>query len=160
MRDFISDKNNNAKVREIMKPYIEVVYRDCMNTLMLNINEKFVGYEEDKKIARYRKNKDFVTRFPEFTYLFGAYPTNHIILVDAPMLVEYDGLGQANCNVVYIDAPTEVCVKRIVERDNISMLDAMQRINTQMTFEEFEVKYTMKRNQTGFGNYAKRKYSE
>ena len=61
--------------------------------------------------------------------------SNGIIFVEMPLLFEtkdYENLGE----VIVIYAPKELCLSRLMQRNNLSEAEALQRLNAQMDIEE------------------------
>lgn len=58
------------------------------------------------------------------------------VLVDAAVLVEHDVMTVVNNQIIHVVADTDVCIQRIMARDNISAYDAVVRLSSQLTSDD------------------------
>ncbi len=63
------------------------------------------------------------------------YSNEEIIFLDAPLLFETN-LDKLCDKIIVIDAYEDIRINRIIKRDNISKVDALNRINSQMPLEQ------------------------
>lgn len=79
----------------------------------------------------------------------------HIAIIDAPMLFE-SGIDKRCDIIIGIVANDDVCVKRIMERDNISQSQAVARLSNQKSIEFFyENCHIIIENQSTLEDYEK-----
>jgi dephospho-CoA kinase len=62
--------------------------------------------------------------------------TDHVVVLDVPLLVESTGDGYPMAGVIVVDAPVEVAVARLVEQRGMSRDDALARIAVQASREQ------------------------
>jgi dephospho-CoA kinase len=62
--------------------------------------------------------------------------TDHVVVLDIPLLVESTGSGYPLAGVIVVDAPVEAAVARLVSQRGMSEEDARARIAAQATRQE------------------------
>jgi dephospho-CoA kinase len=62
--------------------------------------------------------------------------TDHVVVLDIPLLVESQGSAYPMAGLIVVDAPVEVAVERLVHQRGMPEGDARARIATQATREE------------------------
>jgi dephospho-CoA kinase len=104
--------NNGALNRRILAP---IVFNDKEKLLILNkISHKHIRAEIEK----------IITSLPEET----------VVLLDAPTLFE-SGIDEMCDLIIGVVASDEICVSRIVKRDNITEEEAKLRLANQYSLE-------------------------
>ena len=121
LKSFLENKSNNKYVRQLMKPFIDIQYRKALKCI---IDTDDNTYETDSKVLP----KKFRTIISE---LSGEQPIKCIVL-DAPMLIEYNNLNRVNNIIINISVSDETSIKRIIKRDNLTKQQAIGRLSCQI----------------------------
>lgn len=139
MRKFIEDEDNNRFLRELLKPFIDIKYREALKKESIkkpqlpNLPIKYF-----KMIEQYEHPSDV-----------------NIVALDAPMLLEYNGLSRVNNMIINIATPDEICVERIMDRDRITEEQAKARHIRQLSSDEIKKLVEIAISKSGYGHYNK-----
>lgn len=121
LRKFIESELNNNAVREVMKPFIDIQYRNALRSIIRNTD-----MDIDHSFAYTNLPSEMQAE------LYTIKPNVRVIALDAPMLLEYNGLSRVNNMVINVVAPSNVCVERIMKRDGLTKEQADARHRRQI----------------------------
>ncbi len=132
LRSFLEHKSNNDFVREVMKPFIDIRYRNELRRMLTASN----GTSLFDMVYSFNDNNKVINSLPIYMSeqihdivspdMHGFIPVK-VVALDAPMLIEYNSLSRVNNMVINVVAPDDVCVDRIMKRDGITEEQAKAR---------------------------------
>ena len=120
LRKFIESEPDNKFVRDVMKPFIDIRYRNALRAIVHNNDMDIAEELSYNNLPSEMKNE------------INTITSNiKVIALDAPMLLEYNGRSRVNNMIINVIAPDNVCVDRIMKRDGITIEQATARHSRQ-----------------------------
>lgn len=116
LRKFLESESDNKFVRDVMKPFIDIRYRNALRTAVC-MEHGVDSVLFNSYPVEIKQEINFVSPTQIIT----------VVALDAPMLLEYNGLSRVNNMVINVVAPDSVCVERIMKRDGITEDQALAR---------------------------------
>lgn len=143
LREFISYEPNNEYVRNVMKPFIDIQYRKALHNIIDNVTC------QDHTLKMIPSEFRFDIR-----NVLGLSWVTPVIL-DAPMLLEYNGLSRVNNMIINVDIPEEVAIKRLMKRDGLSEAQIKARLKSQMNIHDTMTNTTNAIYEHRYGHYIR-----